>query len=169
MTFGKAPDRQAFDRREDPGQDGLLTARGAPSPADEVTMSKVVRQSVVLRAPPRELYAQYLSPRAHAGITGSKVAIGARPGTRFSAFGGALSGRTLQTIPGKLIVQAWRSRHFHKADADSTLILRFLPAGRGRGRIELVHVNVPRQDYKGVSKGWPAYYWKPWRKYLAKR
>jgi len=132
-------------------------------------MLKVIRQSVVLPASPKKLYAQYLSPRAHGAISGGKVAIGARPGAKFSAFGGALSGRTLQAIPGKLIVQAWRSTKFHKGDADSTLILRFAPAGRNRGRIDLVHVNVPTQDYEGVSKGWPKFYWKPWRKLLAKR
>ena len=77
--------------------------------------------------------------------------IGARPGAKFSAFGGALSGRILQTVPGRLIVQSWRAKPFHKGDHDSTLILRFLPAGRTRGRIDLVHVNVPAHDYLSGS------------------
>ena len=132
-------------------------------------MLRIVRQSVVLAASPQKLYAMYLSPKAHGAITGGKVQIGARPGSRFSAFGGALSGRVLQTVPGRLIVQSWRAKPFHKADHDSTLILRFLPAGRNRGRIDLVHVNVPAHDYWGVEKGWQNFYWKPWRKYLARR
>ena len=128
-------------------------------------MAKVVRQSVVLPAPARELYSMYLNAKAHAAITGHKVQIGARPGARFSAFNGALKGRILQTIPGRLIVQAWRSSPFHKNDPDSTLVLRFTAQG-GKGRIDLVHVNVPGHDYHGVNKGWKQYYWKPWRKYL---
>ncbi len=131
-------------------------------------MLRIVRQSVVLPAPARTLYAQYLSPRAHGAITGGKVRIGSRRGAKFSAFGGALSGRILQTIPGRLVVQSWRAKPFHKGDHDSTLILRFLPAGRSRGRIDLVHVNVPAHDYWGVEKGWKNFYWKPWRKYLAR-
>ena len=130
-------------------------------------MLRIVKQTVVLPASARKLYAMYLSPRAHGAIAGGKVRIGARPGAPFSAFGGALSGRTLHTVPGRLIVQAWRSTNFYKRDHDSTLILRFLPAGRNRGRIDLVHVNVPKQDYRGVSRGWKNYYWKPWRKLLA--
>lgn len=132
-------------------------------------MLKVIRQSVVLPASPAKLYAQYLSPSAHGAIAGGKVVVGARPGARFRAIGGALTGRTLQTIPGRLIVQAWRSTKFHKGDDDSTLVLRFSPAGRNRARIDLVHVNVPTQDYDGVRKGWPKFYWKPWRKLLATR
>jgi activator of HSP90 ATPase len=135
-------------------------------------MLRIVKQSVVLPATPKALYAMYLSPRAHGAITGSEVQIGSRPGARFRAFGGALRGQMLHTVPGRLIVQAWRSTAFHKRDHDSTLILRFLPAGRSgdrkRGRIDLVHVNVPALDYGGVNRGWKNYYWKPWRKYLAR-
>jgi activator of HSP90 ATPase len=131
-------------------------------------MPRIVKQSVVLPASARELYAMYLSPRAHGAITGHKVVIGARPGAKFSAFNGALKGRMLQTIPGRLIVQAWRSTAFRKGDADSTLILRFTPKGR-QGRIDLVHVNVPDHDYRGVNNGWKQYYWKPWRKYLRRK
>ena len=129
---------------------------------------KVIKQSVVLPAPAKKLYAMYLSPRQHAAITGGKVAVGARPGAKFRAFGGALSGRILQTVPGKLIVQAWRSTKFRKGDSDSTLILRFTPKGRG-GRIDLTHVNVPSHDYRGVTNGWKRYYWRPWRKLLTWR
>ncbi len=131
-------------------------------------MPRIVRQSVVLPAAAKSLYAMYLSPAKHAAITGRKVAIGARPGAKFSAFNGALSGRMLYTVPGRLIVQAWRSTAFRKGDVDSTLILRFTPKGR-RGRIDLVHVNVPDHDYRGVNNGWKQYYWKPWRKYLRRK
>jgi len=134
-------------------------------------MLRIVKQTVVLPATPKALYAMYLSRRAHGAIVGGAVKIGARPGARFRAFGGALTGRMLLAVPGRLIVQSWRSAAFHKRDHDSTLVLRFLPAGRSRngkrGRIDLVHVNVPAHDYRGVNQGWKNYYWKPWRKYLA--
>jgi activator of HSP90 ATPase len=131
-------------------------------------MPRIVKQSVTLPASAKDLYSMYLNPRAHGAITGGKVVIGAKSGAKFRAFGGALTGRMLQTIPGRLIVQAWRSTAFKKGDPDSTLILRFTPRGRS-GRIDLVHVNVPNHDYGGVNKGWKQYYWKPWRKYLARR
>jgi activator of HSP90 ATPase len=131
-------------------------------------MAKIVRQSVLLPASARELYATYLSPRGHGAITGGRVLVSSRPGSTFRAFGGALRGRMLQTIPGRLIVQSWRSSAFKKTDPDSTLIIRFTPKGK-QARVDLVHVNVPDHDYNGVNKGWKSYYWKPWRKYLARR
>ena len=131
-------------------------------------MPKLVKQSVVLPASAADLCAMYLNPKIHAAITGQKVEIGARPGARFRAFDGALSGHILQTVPGRLIVQAWRSNAFHKDDEDSTLVLRFTDQG-AKGCIDLVHVNVPDHDYDGVKNGWKLYYWKPWRTYLAAR
>jgi len=131
-------------------------------------MPKLVRQSVTLPAPAETLYAMYLDPRAHSAFTGSKVVVSARRGTRFSAFGGALSGTMLHTVPGRLIVQSWRSTVFHPGDVDSILILLFTPKGKS-GRIDLMHVNVADHDFRGVTEGWKKYYWRPWRKYLAKR
>jgi activator of HSP90 ATPase len=107
----------------------------------------------------------YLSPREHAAFTGAPVKIAGRPGARFEAFSGALTGTILQVVPNRLIVQSWRSTEFAKRDLDSTLILSFWrdPAG---GRIELTHVNVADTDFAGVSEGWSKYYWVPWRAYL---
>ncbi len=131
-------------------------------------MPKLVKQTVILPAPAKNLYAMYLNPRTHRAITGAKVVISARHGSRFSAFDGMLQGRMLHTVPGRLIVQAWRSVNFRKGDVDSTLILRFTPKGR-QGRIDMMHVNVPDQDYRGVTAGWKKYYWQPWRRYIARR
>ena len=111
------------------------------------------------------LYAQYLNAKTHAAITGAHVRIAARPGATFSAFNGSLYGRILRLVPKRMIVQTWRASHWNKTDLDSTLILSFHATGR-RGRIELVHVNVPEHDFAGVSEGWHIYYWVPWRSYL---
>ena len=130
-------------------------------------MARTLFQAVRLGAPPAQLYAQYLNPRTHRAITGAKAKVSAKKGAAFSAFSGALSGRILQLVPKRLIVQSWRASHWNRDDLDSILILSFHAEGRG-GRIELVHVNVPEHDLAGVSEGWHIYYWIPWRSYLRK-
>jgi activator of HSP90 ATPase len=131
-------------------------------------MPKTIQQSVTLPAPAAQLYRMYLDPRHHAAITGAPVKIGARPGTAFRAFHGALSGTVLHTRAGRMIVQTWRSTGFGAKDIDSTLVLTFWPQGRS-GRIRLVHVNVADRDVRGVTEGWGKYYWRPWRAYLRRR
>ncbi len=79
-----------------------------------------------------------------------------------------MSGRNLVIVPNRVIVQAWRAEHWPKSDPDSILILTFSKAPGG-GQVDLVHVNVPGHDHQGVKLGWSQYYWRPWKKYLARR
>jgi len=130
-------------------------------------MPKTIHQSVTLPAPAGKLYHMYLDPAAHEAITGYPVTISREPGSAFRAFDDMLSGKTLYTIPKRVIVQSWRGHHWKPEDIDSTLVLTFWPEGES-GRIELVHVNVADHDYEEVNKGWKKYYWEPWREYLDK-
>ena len=131
-------------------------------------MRKVILQSVLLAAPAEELFATYLDPKKHAAVTGSAVTISDKPGSKFSAFYGSLTGTMLAVVPKRLIVQAWRSTNFRPSDPDSTLILEFVPLGK-KGRIQLVQIDVPEVDFRAVSDGWEFYYWAPWRRYLKNR
>ena len=128
-------------------------------------MRNVIRQSLVLPASTEKLFEMYLSPAIHQAITGAPVEIGDKKGSIFKAFDGALTGIILEVIKPKLIIQSWRSVNFMAEDPDSTLILLFTSEG-DEGRIDLVHLDVPDQDYDGVDQGWEKYYWTPWRNYL---
>jgi activator of HSP90 ATPase len=130
-------------------------------------MTRTIRQSVLLGASPDMLFDTYLDRRGHQAVTGGKVSILARPGSRFSAFDGMITGRTLEVLPKRLIVQSWRSGGWQADDPDSILVLAFSPGRRaGTGRIDLVHIGVPAHDHDGVVKGWRKYYWRPWRAHL---
>ena len=129
-------------------------------------MPRSIIMAVSLPAPPDRLFDTYLDPAAHAAITGFPVTIAPRPGAPFRAFDGKLTGTVLHIQPKRLIVQSWRSVNFPAAALDSVLVLSFWPQ-EGGGRIELVHVNVPEEDFAGVSTGWEKYYWSPWRTALA--
>jgi activator of HSP90 ATPase len=130
-------------------------------------MRSLITQSVVLPASAEHLYSIYLDPALHAAVTGAPVMVGAEPGAVFRAFDGQISGTTLCVAPPRLIVQSWRSMNFRDSDPDSTLILAFLPEDEN-GRIDLIHIDVPEEDYQGVSEGWAKYYWEPWKRYFAR-
>jgi len=129
-------------------------------------MTKAIQQSVKFPAPPEKLFGMYLDSKRHSAATGGAAKLSCKPGGKFTAWHGALAGRNLLIVPNKMIVQAWRSRHWPASDPDSILVPRFSKAPGG-GRVDMVHANVPAHDHKGVTKGWPEYDWKPWKKYLA--
>ena len=128
-------------------------------------MPKNIVLAASLPAPAERLFHMYLDSEVHQAITGAPVTIGPRAGSPFRAFDGMLSGTMLHIVPGHLIVQSWRSANWARDVVDSILMLSFVPQAEG-GRIELVHVNVPDDDFAGVSHGWEKYYWTPWRAHL---
>ncbi len=129
-------------------------------------MTKAIHQSVRFAAPPQTLFEMYLDSRKHSAATGGKAIMSRKVGGAFTAWNKMLRGRNLAITRNRVIVQTWRSVNFKPDDADSILILEFSKAPGG-GQVDLVHVNVPPQDHKGVTNGWPNYYWKPWKKYIA--
>jgi len=129
-------------------------------------MTDAIQQSVEFEASPKTLYDLYMNSAKHTKATGAPAKISPKVGGTFTAWGKSLRGKNLVLVPGKMIVQLWRSTGFHKSDPDSILILTFNKTATGT-RVDLVHVNVPEQDHLGVTQGWPKYYWEPWRAYLA--
>lgn len=128
-------------------------------------MPRNIIMAASLPAPPDRLFEMYLDHEQHAAFTGLPVTIEPHPGGTFRAFDGMLSGKILHIEPKTLIVQSWRSASWPLTAMDAVLVLSFWSAADG-ARIELVHANVPDDDFAGVSQGWERYYWTPWRDYL---
>jgi activator of HSP90 ATPase len=131
-------------------------------------MTKAIEQSVRFNASPAQLFEMYLDSKKHSAATGGAARMSRKPGGKFTAWDAQLSGRNLLIVKNRMIVQAWRSTHWKASETDSILILRFSKAPGG-GQVDLTHVNVPEHDHAGVTKGWPKYYWEPWKKYLKGR
>src|ERR1019366_4460502 len=115
-------------------------------------MTPTIQQSVQFACSPKELYELYMDSAKHSAATGSPARISRRAGGKFTAFGGALSGRNLFVAPNRMVVQAWRSTSFKRGDPDSILVLEFSKTAGG-SEIDLVHVNVALHDHEGVKKG----------------
>ncbi|MGH7851835.1 MAG: SRPBCC domain-containing protein [Candidatus Binatia bacterium] len=128
-------------------------------------MPRNIIMAASLPATPDKLFDMYLDAETHAAFTGMTVTLEPHAGGVFRAFDGKLSGKILHIEPKTLIVQTWRSANWPLTAMDSVLTLSFWAAEDG-ARIELVHANIPEEDFAGVSQGWEKYYWTPWRAYL---
>lgn len=130
-------------------------------------MTPTISQRVKFSASPEKLFEMYMDSGKHSAATGAPAKLSRKVGGAWHAHGGAIGGKNLQIIPGKQIVQTWRAG-FWKKNELSILIMTFekVPSGAA---VEIVHAGVPQHDQKGVRNGWPKYYWKPWKKYLAAR
>ena len=129
-------------------------------------MTPTIQQSVRFRTSPQNLYDMYMNSKKHSKATGAPARVSSKVGGNFQAFGGMLEGKMLFFSRGKQIVQFWRASHWKKEDW-SILVLSFSKVAGG-AQVDLIHIGVPQYDQKGVRRGWPKYYWRPWKKYLSK-
>ena len=130
-------------------------------------MSKNIIQKVVFRnTVPKILYDLYMNAKKHSLATGAMAKINSKEGSKFSAHGGYITGKNLQLVKDRLIVQSWRAQGWDKEVVDSTFILRLEPKGKDVV-LHVIHANLPDKHAAGIDKGWFANYWEPWKKYLA--
>ena len=124
--------------------------------------------SAVIPVGAREIYDAWLNGKTHARMTGTKAAKASTVvGGAHEAWSGYSFGRNLKLVPGRRIVQSWRTVEFAPEDADSEIDIRLAASPRGT-RLTLVHSNVP-DGHTGYRRGWIDYYFVPMKAFFAER
>lgn len=128
-------------------------------------MNKAIQQTIHFKGvTASELFHLYIDPEKHSALHGgARTYISGIEGDKFSLLNGNLTGRNLQIIPDRMIVQSWRGNVWKEQDLDSILVMTFLNTPGG-STIEMVHCCTPPQ----FKELWDEVYWKPIRKYLKK-
>jgi uncharacterized protein YndB with AHSA1/START domain len=126
----------------------------------------MIHQEVTLPASPERVYAVLTDGKLFTEATGGRAAeIGGNEGATFSLFGGAISGRVVELVPGERIVQAWRPQPW-PAGHYSLVRFSLVPDGKGT-KLVLDHSGYPEEQHGHLSAGWTANYFEPLAKYLA--
>ena len=58
---------------------------------------------------PEEVYSALADPKKHSAFTASKATMNPKPGGRFTAWDDYITGKNLELIKGKKIVQEWKT------------------------------------------------------------
>ena len=123
-------------------------------------MAKNISQSAVIQGTPKDVYEMLMDSKKHARFTGAPARIGHAEGSLFSAYGGHLLGRTIEAVPAKRIVQAWRAADW-TAGAYSIATFEFSALAGGKTKLTFTQFGVPDANVKSIRNGWRTYYWKP--------
>ena len=124
-----------------------------------------VNQSVLFPATPAQVFAALATSDGHSAFTGAEAAISGEEGGPWSAYGGGISGRNLEIVPGERLVQAWRAADWEPGVFS---IVRIQLAADAAGtRLTLDHTGLPEGTQTHIAAGWTARYWEPLRAFLA--
>ncbi|MFY9716654.1 MAG: SRPBCC domain-containing protein [Thermoplasmata archaeon] len=130
-----------------------------------MTRTRSIRQTVTLPASPHAVYTTLVEARKHSIFSGAPARLVARPGGRFSHFGGALEGFVLRLEKDRRIVLAWRANSWVRGHY--SIVEFLLTKVKGGTRVEFSQDGVPADAYASIASGWREHYWGPLTKYFA--
>jgi activator of HSP90 ATPase len=127
--------------------------------------TKTIKQIIVFKASPRELWNFIMDPEKHARFTGEPATNEGIVGGKFTAYGDYISGINLKLEQDKKIVQKWTSTDFPKGYF-TEVSFEFKKKGQETKMI-FIQKKVPMENYKKIAEGWKEFYWGPIQDILA--
>ncbi|MCB1502191.1 MAG: SRPBCC domain-containing protein [Bauldia sp.] len=119
-----------------------------------------IHQEIDIGASPDVVYAVLTRSDEFARMTGGRAADIARDeGGAISLFGGDIEGRNIELVPGRRIVQAWRSRAWPEG-VYSIIRFELAPAGKNT-RLVFDQAGHPEEASAMLEGGWHQMYWQP--------
>ena len=123
-----------------------------------------IHQETTFSAPPARVYEALADLKQFAALTGAPTTGEATEGAAFSAFGGHVTGRQLELVPGRRLVQAWRAKTWPEG-VHSIVRFELTPEGKGT-KLVFDHDGFPEDQKEHLSNGWRSMYWEKIAKYL---
>ena len=131
--------------------------------------SEAIHQEVEFKAPPDRIYKALTDSAQFSKITefsmpGETAHISGQAGGTFSLFAGHITGRHIELVPNRRVVQAWRDDGWAPGVYS---IARFeLHASASGTRLVFDHTGFPQGGATHLAAGWKSHYWEPLAKYL---
>ncbi len=123
-----------------------------------------IKLSKTFKASAEKLYQAFLNSEEHSRMTGGIAVISPQAGSVFTAWDGYISGKILELIPFKKIVQLWRTTEFPADQPDSKVEITFTSVPEGT-TVTIIHSELTDSD-KHYKKGWQDFYFKPMARYF---
>jgi uncharacterized protein YndB with AHSA1/START domain len=117
-----------------------------------------IHHEVTFAATPAQVFRVLADPARFAEVTGAPATGSASEGGAFTAFGGHITGRHVELVPDRRVVQAWRAKTWPEGTYS---VVRFeLRPEAGGTRLVFDHDAFPEDMKEHLSKGWEDNYWK---------
>ena len=127
-----------------------------------------IHQEVTINASPEAVYGVLIGSEAFARMTGGRTAdISSEVGGAVSMFGGDIRGVNVELVPGKRVVQAWRS--FRWPDGVYSIVRFELSPQGDDTKLVFDQAGFPAEAREMLEDGWAKMYWQPMNAMLAKK
>lgn len=115
---------------------------------------KNFKKYYTIPAPAEEVFNALTNPITIQLWTGEPAEMSTVPGSEFSLWDGSIEGKNIEFETGKKIVQQW---YFGEQPEESMVTIILHEKGMNTS-VELIHTNIPDEDYDDFADGWNTSY-----------
>lgn len=113
-------------------------------------MKKDFKKYFIIPATPEEVYLALTTETTIMLWTGAPATMKNEVGSEFSLWEDSIVGKNLELEESKKIVQEW---YFGDTGTPSIVTIKLHPHKKGTSA-ELIHTNIPEEDFDNITKGW---------------
>ena len=115
---------------------------------------KDFKKYYIIPAEPEEVYLALTNPFTIELWTGYSAVMSTNPGSEFELWEGDITGKNLEFVEDKKVVQQW---YFGEQEEASIVTIKLFENNKGT-QVELNHSNIPDEEYENITEGWNEYY-----------
>jgi len=115
---------------------------------------KTFKKTFRINAEPSDVYAALTNPQTIELWSGYPAEMSADPGSEFSLWEGDITGRNMEFVRDKKVVQEW----YFGDQAERSIVTITIHPEQESSVVTVEHTNIPDGDFAEIAEGWREYY-----------
>ena len=115
---------------------------------------KTFQKTFKINAEPSDVYSALTNPYTIELWSGYPAEMSEVPGSEFSLWEGDITGKNIEFIKDKKVVQEW----YFGEQAEKSIVTITISPDRENSQVTVEHTNVPDSEFSDIAEGWREYY-----------
>lgn len=115
---------------------------------------KTFKKTFKINAEPSDVYSALTNPYTIELWSGYPAKMSEVPGSEFSLWNDDISGKNLEFIKDKKVVQEW----FFGEQPEKSIVTITIQPDREDSQVTVEHINIPDEEFADIAEGWREYY-----------
>jgi activator of HSP90 ATPase len=115
---------------------------------------KTFKKTFKINAEPSDVYSALTNPYTIELWSGYPAEMSTEPGSEFSLWEGDITGRNIEFVQDRKVVQEW----YFGDQAEKSLVTITITPDRENSLLTVEHSNIPDEEFNDMAEGWREYY-----------
>jgi len=115
---------------------------------------KTFKKTFKINAEPSDIYSAVTNPYTIELWSGYPAKMSTEQGSDFSLWEGDITGRNIEFVQDKKVVQEW----YFGDQTEKSIVTIIITGDRENSAVTVEHTNIPDEEFNDIAEGWREYY-----------